>query len=234
MALHGLRPCEIVSYCFQIDLNSPHRCPVIKYRLSGFDSIQIDLRMVSLRLDSIDWSAKTLKVEQCKTRSTLVWPLIDRTILILHRYLRRGRSCSSHPQLFLPVVRLGELTRHAVADIFEKRSAQSGLPIHGYSAYSLRHAFAMRLLKRGVGLKAIGDLLRHRNLASTCYYLRLDIDMLREVALPVPTRVQLDRTPIPHRCRTCRYSRSSAQAEDDSGTQRDLWNFDSRIRSTPA
>ena len=46
MALHGLRPCEIVSYCFQIDLNSPQRCPVIKYRLSGFDSIQIDLRMV--------------------------------------------------------------------------------------------------------------------------------------------------------------------------------------------
>jgi hypothetical protein len=33
-------------YCFQIDLNSPQRCPVIKYRLSGFDSIQIDLRMV--------------------------------------------------------------------------------------------------------------------------------------------------------------------------------------------
>jgi integrase/recombinase XerD len=146
--------------------------------------------IVSLRLDSIDWSAKTLKVEQCKTRSTLVLPLIDRTILILHRYLRRGRSCSSHPQLFLRArCPTGELTRHAVADIFEKRSAQSGLPIHGYSAYSLRHAFAMRLLKRGVGLKAIGDLLGHRNLASTCYYLRLDIDMLREVALPVPTRV---------------------------------------------
>lgn len=145
--------------------------------------------IVSLRLDSIDWSARTLKVEQCKTRSTLVLPLVDRTILILRRYLRHGGSRSSSPELFQRArCPAGALTRYAVTDIFEKRAAQSGLPIQGYSAYSLRHAFAMRLLKRGVGLKAIGDLLGHRNLSSTCHYLRLDIDMLREVALPVPTR----------------------------------------------
>jgi integrase/recombinase XerD len=145
--------------------------------------------IVSLRLGSIDWPARALKVEQCKTRSTLVLPLVDRTILILRRYLRHGRSRSSSPELFLRArCPAGALTRYAVTDIFEKRAAQSGLPIQGYSAYSLRHAFAMRLLKRGVGLKAIGDLLGHRNLSSTCHYLRLDIDMLREVALPVPTQ----------------------------------------------
>lgn len=77
-----------------------------------------------------------------------------------------------------------------MTDIFDKRAEQSGLPIDGYSAYSLRHAFAMRLLTRGVGVKAIGDLLGHRSLASTCLYLRLDTDMLRDVALPVPTPVQ--------------------------------------------
>jgi site-specific recombinase XerD len=44
----------------------------------------------------------------------------------------------------------------------------------------------MRLLRRGVGVKAIGDLLGHRSLEATCAYLRADIDMLRTVALPVP------------------------------------------------
>ena len=44
----------------------------------------------------------------------------------------------------------------------------------------------MRLLTRGVGVKAIGDLLGHHSLDSTCAYLRLDIDMLRGVALEVP------------------------------------------------
>jgi site-specific recombinase XerC len=37
-----------------------------------------------------------------------------------------------------------------------------------------------------VGVKAIGDLLGHHSLDSTCAYLRLDIDMLRGVALEVP------------------------------------------------
>jgi site-specific recombinase XerD len=46
----------------------------------------------------------------------------------------------------------------------------------------------MRLLQRGVGVKAIRDLLGHRSLESTCVYLRLDIQALRSVALPVPRR----------------------------------------------
>jgi integrase/recombinase XerD len=45
----------------------------------------------------------------------------------------------------------------------------------------------MRLLARGVGVKAIGDLLGHRSLESTCAYLRLDTEMLRRVALEVPS-----------------------------------------------
>ena len=44
----------------------------------------------------------------------------------------------------------------AVCDLFAKRARQSALPVENYSAYSLRHAFAMRLLERGVGVKAIG------------------------------------------------------------------------------
>ena len=60
----------------------------------------------------------------------------------------------------------------------------SGLGPMGSSAYSLRHAFAMRLLNRGVGVKAIGDLLGHRSLESTCVYLRLQTEVLREGNVP--------------------------------------------------
>ena len=44
----------------------------------------------------------------------------------------------------------------------------------------------MRLLERGAGVKAIGDMLGHRSLDSTCVYLRLDMKALRAVVLPVP------------------------------------------------
>ena len=44
----------------------------------------------------------------------------------------------------------------------------------------------MRLLERNVGVKVIGDLLGHRSLATTSVYLRLQVEALRDVALPLP------------------------------------------------
>jgi site-specific recombinase XerD len=73
--------------------------------------------------------------------------------------------------------------------VFKNRARKAGLPIAHESPYALRHSFAMRLFGRGVGIKAIGDLMGHSSLASTCVYLRLQIDVLREVALPVPRTV---------------------------------------------
>jgi site-specific recombinase XerD len=91
------------------------------------------------------------------------------------------------PALFLRIRSpIKALTHYGVIDAFKYRATKSGLPLDAASSYSLRHAFAMRLLRRGVGIKAIGDLLGHRSLEATCVYLRVDIDMLRTVALPVP------------------------------------------------
>ena len=50
----------------------------------------------------------------------------------------------------------------------------------------------MHLLRSGLSLKTIGDLLGHRTLESTCVYLRLAVDDLRDVALSLPTA--LDRS----------------------------------------
>lgn len=144
--------------------------------------------IAALEIDSIDWEAGTLRVEQRKTRSALLLPLGARTLSLLRRYLRHGRPRSPHAALFLRVrTPAGPISHYAVGDAFKKRVQASGLPLHGFSAYGLRHGFAMRLLDRGVGIKAIGDLLGHRTLESTCVYLRLETEALREVALPIPT-----------------------------------------------
>jgi integrase/recombinase XerD len=143
--------------------------------------------IATLRVEAIDWRAKTCRVEQRKTQSDLLLPLSDRTLTLLRRYLRHRRPASPLPQLFVRVRRpTGGLHNYGVCDIFYKRAAQSGLPLDAYSSYCLRHSFAMRLLQRGVGVKAIGDLLGHRSLDATCVYLRLDTSALRAVALPVP------------------------------------------------
>ena len=145
--------------------------------------------IAALSVDSIDWTSRTLRVDQSKTRSTLVLPLSDQTLRMLKRYLRCGRPGNTHAALFLrnrsPS---GPITHYTVCDVYKKRARNSGLPLQGTSSYCLRHTFAMRLLTHGVGVKIIGDLLGHRTLESTCVYLRLQTEALRDVALPVPNK----------------------------------------------
>jgi integrase/recombinase XerD len=147
--------------------------------------------VVALRLDSIDWERELLHVFQSKTRSPLTLPLAERTLRLLRDYLKRGRAgaASDTPMLFLrarcPWI---PLERTAVSDIFRKRMREAGLPDCAKHVYRLRHTFAMRLLARGVGMKAIGDVLGHHSFYGTSAYLRLDVAMLRGVALSVPSR----------------------------------------------
>ena len=148
------------------------------------------IEVISLRLDSIDWGRSLLHVYQSKTRSPLTLPLDARTLRLLRDYLQRGSAgvASASPMLFLrgrcPFI---PLERTSVGDIFRKRMRAAGLPDCGKHVYRLRHTFAMRLLSRGVGIKAIGDVLGHRSFYGTSAYLRLDVDMLRNVAIPVPS-----------------------------------------------
>ncbi|MEA3196825.1 MAG: integrase/recombinase XerD [Gammaproteobacteria bacterium] len=147
--------------------------------------------VVTLRLDSIDWERELLHVFQSKTRSPLILPLAERTLRLLRDYLKHGRTggASATPMLFLrshcPWI---PLERTAVGDIFRKRMREAGLPDCAKHVYRLRHTFAMRLLARGVGMKAIGDVLGHHSFYGTSAYLRLDVAMLRGVALSVPSR----------------------------------------------
>jgi len=145
--------------------------------------------VVALRLDSIDWEAGVFHVFQRKTRSPLTLPLALPTRQLIKDYLRhdRSRRDTSAPELFLrarcPFI---PLERTSVGDVFERRMREAGLPGVGKHVYRLSHTVAMRLLSRGVGVKAIGDVLGHRSLYGTCAYLRLDLAMLRGVALDLP------------------------------------------------
>jgi site-specific recombinase XerD len=47
----------------------------------------------------------------------------------------------------------------------------------------------MRPFDRRAGIKTIGDLMGRASIFSTAVYLRLQTDVLREVALPVPARL---------------------------------------------
>ncbi len=143
--------------------------------------------IVYLTLDDIDWRARILRVPQRKTEKQLLLPLTDQVGQVLLEYLRKSRPKLPYRELFLRVrAPRGLLKPTAVTEAFQLRVRRSGLDITYQGPHCLRHSYAVHLLRQGVSLKAIGDLLGHQNAESTCAYLRLSTEDLRTVALPVP------------------------------------------------
>jgi site-specific recombinase XerD len=63
---------------------------------------------------------------------------------------------------------------------------RAGIDAPGRGGNLLRHSLATGLLARGVGLGEIAGLLGHSRLATTRIYAAVDVEALREVALPWP------------------------------------------------
>jgi len=161
--------------------------------------------VVALTLDDVEWRTGRLRILQPKTRGLLWLPLTDEVGAALLDYLRHGRAAlnvrrqrvpfrggtsRSYRELFLRCrTPTGVLEPGAVSAAFKAWSKRSGLAIPFRGAHCLRHSYAMHLLRSGLSLKTIGDLLGHRALESTCAYLRLAVDDLRDVALPLPAAV---------------------------------------------
>jgi site-specific recombinase XerD len=142
----------------------------------------------ALSLDDVAWRARQIRVPRPKVGTPLLLPLTDEVGAALLEYVRRGRPASPHRRLFLRVeFPLGPLGRGAVGDAFRSWARRAGirLPARG-GPHGMRHALALHLLREGASLKTIGDLLGHRSSESTGVYLRLDVDDLRDVALPLP------------------------------------------------
>lgn len=150
--------------------------------------------IASLKLDDIDWRSGQLRVSQRKTGTPLLLPLTDEVGAALSAYLRHARPRLPLREVFLRCrAPAGRIKPTAVTEAFQAWARRSGLDIAFQGAHCLRHSLAIHLLRRGTSLKTIGDLLGHRSAEATCVYLRLSIEDLREVALPLPTDPLTDR-----------------------------------------
>ena len=146
-----------------------------------------------LTLDDIDWRARTLRIRQTKTGQVLMLPLTDEAANVLIRYLRESRPQSKYRQLFLKLVApAGPLNCSALHNVLRDRIKRSGLKIPFAGSHMLRHSLAAHLLQQRVAVKTIGDTLGHKAIESTSTYLRLGVEDLRDVALPLPASVETD------------------------------------------
>jgi integrase/recombinase XerD len=143
--------------------------------------------VVRLRLDDIEWQKGSLHVSQTKTKQSLHLPLTDEAGDVLVRYLKTARPHCENRELFLRRrAPMGPLKATAVHDILDGAIRRSGLKLPWNGTHVLRHSQAVHLLRQGMTIGIIGGTLGHRTFESTSIYLRLAVDDLREVGLPVP------------------------------------------------
>jgi site-specific recombinase XerD len=76
------------------------------------------------------------------------------------------------------------LTATAVRAVIRRACARVGLP--DLCTHRLRHSVAADLLRNGAALHEIGQVLRHRELATTAIYAKVDHAALAVVAQPWP------------------------------------------------
>jgi integrase/recombinase XerD len=146
--------------------------------------------VASLGLDDIQWRARVVCVKRPKVGTPLALPLTDEVAAAVVAYLRHRSGEAGERRIFLRVrAPRGPVQSTAVCDAFDFWAARAGVQAPGLGGpHCLRHALAMHLLHQGTPLKTIGDLLGHRSVESTGIYLRLQVEDLRDVALPLPIR----------------------------------------------
>ncbi|HEY5151791.1 MAG TPA: tyrosine-type recombinase/integrase [Mycobacterium sp.] len=146
----------------------------------GLRSIEI----ARLQLFDVDWRAGELVVRG-KARRQDRLPLPADVGEALVAYLSRGRNPRGAADLFLTCrAPRGPIRADLVGDVVERACLRAGVSPVG--PHRLRHALAGELLRRGAGLTAISQVLRHQDLATTAIYAKVDLVALRAVARQWP------------------------------------------------
>ena len=145
--------------------------------------------VLGLRLDDIDWRAKTVRVVRPKTRAATMLPLLPEVARVIAAYVRHARSPLAPTRALFVSAQLPHAalsSASAVRYVLRKYARKAGVAGPFLGSHALRHSHACRQVDRGAHPKVLADILGHRRPESTSAYVRVAIERLRDLALPVP------------------------------------------------
>jgi site-specific recombinase XerD len=139
--------------------------------------------VVRLELDDIDWRSGEI-VARGKGKTVSRLPIPDDVGTALSAYLRRRPRVVYRAVFLRSRAPLRPLMSSAITALVGRASRRAGLPL--VSPHKLRHTVATEMLRRGGSLAEIAQVLRHRSLATTAIYAKVDRTALRELVQPWP------------------------------------------------
>jgi integrase/recombinase XerD len=147
--------------------------------------------VAQLTLEDVDWRQSRLRLRAPKGGRERQLPLSAEVGAAIAAYLRSARPNGPLRALFRTDDGQGPLRAAWLSSRVGLAMARAGLGGPGRRAHLLRHTFATHLVQEGASLKAVADLLGHRNLSTTQVYAKVNLPMLRAVAQPWPAEVHL-------------------------------------------
>lgn len=146
----------------------------------GLRSIEV----ARMQLDDIDWRSGRIILHGKASREDGM-SLPQEVGAALARYLTDVRPRTALRSVFISCkAPQRPIKPDLVSDVTRRACDRADLPRVG--AHRLRHTLATEMLRRGVKLADIGQVLRHRDLATTALYAKVDLATLRTIALPWP------------------------------------------------
>lgn len=133
--------------------------------------------LVGLNVGSVNFEDGAIKVSR-KGNQEHILPANDEVMICLQRYLKTRANVSFGSPLFLSK-RDQRIDGATVWYLVKKYLKQAQIEKDKLSPHTLRHTFATTLLKQGVNILAIKELLSHRNLRTTERYLHITEEDLK-------------------------------------------------------
>lgn len=142
--------------------------------------------LAQLKLDDLDWGRGRLRVRGKTARS--VWlPVPQQVGDAILDYLRRGRPPTSSRHVFIRACAPHQaLSPSGFGTTIERAFRQAGISSSTRGTHMFRHSVATEMLRKGASLDEIGLLLRHTLRETTLQYAKVDVRLLRSIALPWP------------------------------------------------
>ena len=137
----------------------------------------------SLLISDFDWRAETFTVRHSKRGGVQQYPLQYEVGEAILEYLMEARPRATCRNLFLtlrPPYR--PIGASVLWSITSRQLSMLNIQLRRRGPHCLRHTCATHLLECGASLKEIGDLLGHRDAASTGIYAKVHLQQLRRVA----------------------------------------------------
>jgi site-specific recombinase XerD len=142
--------------------------------------------IAGLHLDDLDWKDGSILVSG-KSRRQARLPLSQEVGDAILEYLEH-RPRSDAREVFLRSVAPFRALRTggSASQVVTRAMRRAGITASCYGAHALRHTAACEMIRQGVSLYEIGEVLRHKSVEMTAHYAKIDVGLLKQVALPWP------------------------------------------------